>query len=90
MGFLINSGIHRYILKQPDLLACQVKIKASDYKCLNHNSYIDCIDLYAFDDAELTDERDTINIMTKAEIRKAVGNAKTLEARFQKLILRNC
>jgi len=89
MGFLVNTVIHPYILKRPDLLAAQVKIKASNYKCLNHDSYIDCVDLYAFGDAELLDRRDPINLITRAEIQKAVNNSKTIVTRLQKLILNN-
>jgi hypothetical protein len=88
MGFLINSAIHPFILKRPDLLASQVKIKVSDYKCLQHDSYIDCIDLLDFSDAELSNnERDPINIVTKAKIRKAVADSKTITNRFKRLIL---
>lgn len=42
---LINSKINQYILKRPQLLACQVEIKADDYDFLSHNSYINCASL---------------------------------------------
>lgn len=87
LGFLINTEIHPFIMKRPDLLASQVKIKASNYKCLKHDSYIDCIDLYDFHDSELLDRRDPINLINKAEIKKAVANSKTIENRYQKLIM---
>ncbi len=89
MGFLINSGIHPFILKRPELTVCQVEIKASNYRFLNHNSYIDCIELYDFEDAELSDRCTPINIVTKAEIKKAVEGSRTIVARHQKLILSN-
>jgi len=87
MGFLINTEIRPFIRNKPDLLKCQVKIKATHYRCLNHDSYIDCLDLYPFCDSELINERDPINIVTKAEIKKAVSYAKTIEGRFKKVIL---
>jgi hypothetical protein len=89
MGFLINTGIHPFILKRPKLLGCQVKIRASDYKFLDHDSYIDCVELYAFDDAKLLDRRSSINIVTKAEIKKAIKGSETIEIHYQKLILSN-
>lgn len=89
MGFLINSGIHPFILKRPELLVCQVKIKALNYRFLDHDSYIDCIELCDFEDAELLDRRAPINIVTKAEIKKAVEGSETIAPRYQKLILSN-
>ena len=90
MGFLINSGVNRYIQKQPDLLACQAVIEASSHRCLDHDSYVDCVDLYPFEDAELVDGRDPISKQARAEIEKAVANSKTIEKRYKKLILGRC
>ena len=87
MGFLINTRIHPYILKRSDLLACQAVIEASSHRCLQHDSYVDCIDLYPFDDAELLDARESISEQAKAEIKKAVSNSKTIEKRYRNLIL---
>ena len=87
MGFFINSKVHDYIQKRPSLLASQVGIKASDYSFLDHDSYVNCIRLYPFDDTELVDSRGAINTQTKVEIQKAVTNSKTLEKRYKKLIL---
>ena len=89
MGFLVNSEIYPFILKRPALLACQVKIKALNYSFLDHDSYIDCIDLYDFEDAELLDRLTPINIVTKAEIKRAVKDSETIAPRYQKLILNN-
>jgi hypothetical protein len=89
MGFLINSIVRPFILKRPDLLRCQVKIKASDYKFLDHDSYIDCVELYPFEDTDLIDKKDTINMITKAEIKRAVKGSDTIVTRYQKLILSN-
>ena len=86
-GFFVNTGIRRFVQNQPELLICQVSIQATNYKCLDHNSYIDCSELYPFEDAELLDGRDTINKQTKTEIKKAVAASKTIVVRHQKLIL---
>ena len=89
MGFLINTEIHPFILKRPELLKAQVKIKVSDYRFLDHDSYIDCKDLFDFEDRDLLDERVPVNIITKAEIRKAINDSEVIEPRYQKLILHN-
>ena len=89
MGFLINSNVNRYIQKHPDLLACQAIIEASNHSCLGHDSYVDCVDLYSFEDAELADGRDPISKQARAKIEKAVANSKTIETRYKKLILGN-
>jgi len=88
-GFFINTRVHSFILKQPELLKSQVKIKVSDYNFLDYDSYIDCKDLYDFEDKELLDRRVPVNIITKAEIKKAVKGSKTIETRYQNLILSN-
>jgi hypothetical protein len=86
-GFFINTGIRKFVQNQPELLVCQVSIKATDYKCLDHNSYVDCTELYLFEDTELLDARGPVNQQTKTEIKKAVAVSKTIIIRHQKLIL---
>jgi len=90
LGFLINSGIHRYIRNRPHLLACQALIEASQHRCLNLDSYVDCADLYGFEDAELVDERDLVSTNAKAEIKRAVMNSVTITRHDKKLILSSC
>ena len=46
-----------------------------------------CVELFDFDDTELLDRRSSINIITMAEIKRAVENSNTIETRYQKLIL---
>ena len=87
MGFLINSKVHSYIKKRPSLLACQAVIEVLNHRCLNYDSYVDCVDLYEFEDAELIDDRGVISEQAKAEIKRAVANSKTIEGRYKKLIL---
>lgn len=87
MGFLINSNVHPLIQKRHDLLACQAYLESASHPCLNYDSYVDCIDLYEFEDAELTNKRGAISERAKEEIMKAVTNSKTIEKRYKKLIL---
>lgn len=39
---MINSQINQYIMKRPQLLACQVELKGEDYDFLSHDSYANC------------------------------------------------
>ena len=87
MGFLINSGIHKYIQNRPGLLASQAVIEESNHKCLSHDSYVDCIDLYEFEDTELVDDYGPISEQAMIRIKEAVDNSKTIEVRYKKLIL---
>ncbi len=87
MGFLVNSNIHRYIQKRPDLLACQAIIEESNHKCLSHDSYVDCIDLYEFEDTKLVEDSGSISQRARTRIKKAVSNSKTIAERHKKLIL---
>lgn len=87
MGFLINTGIHKYIQNRPDLLICQAIIEESNHKCLSHDSYVNCIDLYEFKDKELIEDYGPISTQAIARIKEAVNNSKTIEVRYKKLIL---
>lgn len=87
MGFFINKGIRPYVQKIPALLACQAVIEASSHKCLDYDSYVDCGALIEFEDTQLVNEREPISKQAVAEIKKAVANSKTIEKRYQKLIL---
>jgi hypothetical protein len=87
MGFLINSSVHKYIQNRPNLLACQVPIEESNHKCLSRDSYVNCVNLFEFDDAELVEKRDPVSARARTQIKKAVNNSKTIEKRYKKLIL---
>jgi hypothetical protein len=86
MGFFVNSNISQFIQKRPNMLACQVKIMASDYYFLSSDSFLDCSRLYHFDDILLLDGRGPVNPRTIAEIKQVVATAKTIERRYRKLI----
>ena len=86
-GFLINSSIHKYIQNRPDLLVCQAVIEEASHKCLSRDSYVDCINLYEFEDAELIEDYGPISKQAMARIKEAVNNSKTIEVRYKKLIL---
>ena len=87
MGFLINSSIHKYIQNRPDLLASQAVIEESNHKCLSRDSYVDCVDLYEFEDTELVEDYGPISRQAMIRIKEAVDNSKTIEVRYKKLIL---
>lgn len=87
MGFFINTKVHPYIQNHPDLLACQAVIEAENHSFLDYNSYVDCIDLYQFEDAVLVDDCGPISKQAKLEIKRAVANSKLLEKRHRELIL---
>ena len=50
---VINSGIPRFIQADPRLCACQVRLRASDYDFLDHDSYANCAEV--LDDISLAD-----------------------------------
>lgn len=87
MGFLVNSKLSSFILKRPDLLICQVVLSASDYGFLSHDSYLDCGQIYPFDDDVLVISVSDINKKTMSAIKIAVSKAKTIEKHYKDLIL---
>ena len=86
MGFLINSNIHPYLKKRRNLLAAQIPISAIDYGFLDHDSYINCAELFQFEMSELKRYLQIIDNRTKKEIKKAVANSDTIERIYIKLI----
>lgn len=85
--FVINSRIHPFIQKHPELLKCQVVIRASDYDFLQHDSFIDCSQVIEdFDEAAIKEQalgdvsrvRGELSTDTKLEIIRAVQNAPTI------------
>lgn len=86
MGFLINTDIPRFIKNNPELLLGQIVIKTADYNCLSHDSYIDCTQLYPFENAIL-ESRDCVNNKTKMAIKMAVSASVTIERCYKKIIL---
>ena len=89
MGFLVNSTIARYISNRTYMLECQVILSKSDYGFLFHDSYLDCAQIYPFEDAGLVIGLEVVNDKTKAEIKAVVSIARTIEKRYQNLILNN-
>jgi GTP-binding protein EngB required for normal cell division len=87
MGFFINSKIRSYVQKRPALRACQVVIDALNHRCLDDNSYVDCVELIKFGNAQLVNCRDPISKQTKEKIEAAVANADTIPPHYKKLIL---
>jgi hypothetical protein len=85
-GFLINTRIHPFIQNRADLLVCQAAIEAANHKCLDYDSYVDCKDLYPFEDDELLDVRDPVSSQARTEIKKAVAASKTIEPCYKKII----
>jgi len=44
--FLINSRIHPLIENNPTLKACQISLKKSKYPFLDHDSYLNCCEVF--------------------------------------------
>lgn len=84
-GFLINSEIAPFIQKRPDLLSSQVPITAKRYGFLNHNSYINCGQLFSFKKSYLSSVQDVQN-NTRKEIKRIIATSKVIEPIYKRLI----
>jgi hypothetical protein len=89
MGFLINTHVDTWIQIDPAKLATQARILASEHKCLDYDSHVDCMELFPFDETELTNPRDAVSPTAKASIQAAVASSKTLINRHKKQILKS-
>jgi hypothetical protein len=89
LGFLINTHIDHWIQIDPAKLSTQARILAAEHKCLDYDSYVDCLELFPFDESELTNKRDPVSPAAKADIQAAVTNSKALVTKFKRLILKS-
>jgi len=94
--FVINSRIHPYIAARPHLSRCQIKLRAADYRFLDHDSYVNSSQVIAFfDQDEIRDQLLADTGRVKGELQKAakdaiisaVSGAKTISPRDKKLII---
>ena len=94
--FVINSKVHPFIANRPDLLRCQVKLSASDYDFLDHDSFINCGEVIDYFELKKVQEqvladvgriRGELNTVTKREIIRVVKGARTISKRHKKLIV---
>lgn len=88
MGFFINTRNNEFILKRPSLLVAQAMILESQHgSWLKRDSYVDCNELFEFEDDELTSHRDAVSADGIVEIKRAVSNSTVLERKWKEVIL---
>jgi len=85
-GFLVNTSVHAWIQIDGQKMAAQVPIPAANHPCLDHDSYVDCCDLYRFEEFQLQDKRSAVSEPVKGAILAAVGGSKTIIRRYRELI----
>jgi hypothetical protein len=88
-GFLINTEIDPWIAINPSSMRCQVRIRADEHPCLDYDSWVDCTDLFRFEDWELPTKRNPVSTSTHAEIIEAVRRASPspIVGRYRRAIL---
>jgi hypothetical protein len=59
--FTINSNLHPSMSKNPNWLACQVPIRASDYQFLSVDSWVNCAKVNELFDSRLSIEEQLRN-----------------------------
>ena len=88
LGFLINSEINPFIRNKSYLMACIADIKRSTNGFLHHDSYVDCRQMFVFDDGELIHHVGQVCQATKTNIIKAVIACPVLELKYKNMILK--
>lgn len=84
-GFLINSEISQFIKARPTLLSSQVAIAAKRYGFLDHDSYINCAQIFSFRGGELHSIQDVQN-NTRRAIERVVAGSTLIEPIYRRLI----
>lgn len=93
--FLINTEIHSYIKKRPDLLQCQISISQAAHSFLDYDSFIDCKDVIelSLDDVKMQILSDIgrikkeISAEVKSTIIRTISVSSTITPRLKKWIL---
>lgn len=86
LGFLINTIINDWFKKDASRLASQANTLASEHSTLSYDSFVDCWELFEFDETELTQPQGTVSKTAKLSIKAAVGKSKTLIPKHKILI----
>lgn len=93
--FVINSDIPPFARSNPDLLACQLELCASDNSFLHHNSYINCGEVeYSLDKDEIMQQISTdmdrvkgeLAVAIKKDIVRIVQTARTISRKYAEWI----
>ena len=95
LAFVINSRIAPFLARDPALRACQVPIVPSDYGFLDHDSFIDCTQVFQIPRTELQHQlsvdtsraKGELNKATKSEIIRVVQIAQTISPRHKRAII---
>jgi hypothetical protein len=95
--FLINTKKSGLILSDPDLENTQVCLTPSEYRCLDHDSYIDCLEVFEMDQEEIERQiladsnnsriKDRLSRKCIAELINAVSESSPLMGRDRNWIL---
>jgi len=94
--FIMNSAIHPFIERRPELRRCQVLLRAAEYDFLDHDSYINCSQVVdVLTEAEILHQISTdirriqgeLTERTKRAIIRVVGSAKTIDKRTKRRII---
>jgi len=86
-GFLINSEIHPFIQKRNHLLPCIADIFCKTNNFLQHDSFIDCREMFDFDAGEIKLYKGEVCEQTKQNIIKAVTACPALELKYKNHLL---
>jgi len=78
-GFFINSKINSYISNRAYLLSCEAIILSTQHTFLVHDSYIDCREIFPFNNCELTDSRGLLSSDGQVSVLNAVASCPVLE-----------
>ena len=94
--FIINLEIHSFYELRPHLKACQVQISCASHTFLNHDSFIDCVNIIReFDQdsvqnqvlGDMTRIKGQIDTQCKIAVMTAVEQSYTIERRYKRIIL---
>lgn len=86
-ALMINSRIGPFIQNRPYLLTCEADIVADQHRSLDHDSYIDCTNIYSFYAWDFKRDKGVISKDAGSALLEAVRSCPTLKTKHKRMIL---
>jgi len=78
-----------WLLLNDEAKVCQLRILVEEHPCLDYDSWVNCYQIFPFDEVELIHKREQVGVTIKQDILTAVDGNSTLTQKLKKAIRRS-
>lgn len=89
LGFVINSRVNDFYANKPELAPCHVAISQADHPFLEHDSFVDCTEVFTVPSVNLSADakRGGLSEASQAAVLRGVEVCPVLRTKHKKLIV---